>query len=237
MFCLTSPVVKLWLKIRFFFKNFQWKSPILKFYKSLRNFIGCMEKPIYCHMQIRLYYGSVWLAIRLSVWCWVEVSHVEFRNPWNSFWQGFFTYHNSLCGPLNVSVTRPFPRVHQIRANVMEPAVWYHGICLNSWYQSVWFCWAVSSLFGRTEMSTAAAGLNMLWKLWDLYYHQIFFLVRNWCWIWACHVVYRSFFGIRNRNFHEWERQTCDWTWRWKWLWGLALLSVYTNRVYVVLKC
>lgn len=32
-------------------------------------------------------------------------------------------YHNSLCGPLNVSVTRPIPRVHQIRANVPDPAV------------------------------------------------------------------------------------------------------------------
>jgi len=60
--------------------------------------------------------------------------------------------------PSNVSVRNlqlgPCLGYGQSGANVPRTAVQYHGISLLLRFQSVWVCWAVRSLFGRTVVST-----------------------------------------------------------------------------------
>jgi hypothetical protein len=41
-----------------------------------------------------------------------------------------------------------------MKVNTPGPAIRYHGTCLILWFQSIWFCSAVSSIFGRTVVST-----------------------------------------------------------------------------------
>jgi hypothetical protein len=59
--------------------------------------------------------------------------------------------------PLHVApltISRAASRVQKIRANAPGPAIWYNGICKISRFQSIWYCWAVGSLFRRIVMST-----------------------------------------------------------------------------------
>jgi hypothetical protein len=71
------------------------------------------------------------------------------------------------CGPRHLHVfTCPLLRIssfqRQIMADAPGPTIRHHGFCFILWFQSIQFCWGVSSSSGMTVVCTAIRWLTPL---------------------------------------------------------------------------